>query len=103
MRPRAVERPTAEGLQPKSALAESVENDLPKTLRTVNTEKESFRKHASGNQERAEFGFDLETTSLNPRAAELVGMAICYDPSFGCYIPVGHRASLRAECPSSCL
>ncbi|MBL7716161.1 MAG: DNA polymerase I [Bdellovibrionales bacterium] len=38
-----------------------------------------------------EFGFDLETTSLNPREAGLVGVAISVDSETGHYIPVGHR------------
>ncbi len=37
------------------------------------------------------FAVDLETTSLNPREAKIVGIAICHDPEFGFYIPVGHQ------------
>jgi len=40
-----------------------------------------------------EFGFDLETTSLNPREAHLVGIAIAPTTSKAYYIPVGHRGS----------
>ena len=39
------------------------------------------------------FGFDLETTSLNPREAEIVGLAICCRPEKAFYIPIGHRDS----------
>ena len=46
-----------------------------------------------------EFGFDLETTSLNPRVAELVGIAICPDESASYYIPVGHTPSLAGGVP----
>lgn len=38
-----------------------------------------------------EFGFDLETTSLNPREARLVGVALCPALTTSYYIPVGHR------------
>jgi DNA polymerase-1 len=38
-----------------------------------------------------EFGFDLETTSLNPREARLVGIALCPGLTNSYYIPVGHR------------
>lgn len=38
-----------------------------------------------------EFAFDLETTSLNPRLAEIVGVAIAVDATEGFYIPLGHR------------
>jgi len=62
----------------------------PDTFRTINTEKD-FHELLRQLEAKKEFGFDLETTSLNPREAELVGFAVCHDPAFGCYIPVGHR------------
>lgn len=68
------------------------------TFRTVNTEKQ-LAALIKGIEKSGEFGFDLETTSLNPRAAELVGIAICHEPSFASYIPVGHRASLTSGVP----
>lgn len=40
-----------------------------------------------------DFGFDLETTSLNPREAQLVGIAIAPSIEKAFYIPVGHRGS----------
>lgn len=47
----------------------------------------------------AEFGFDLETTSLNPREAELVGIALAPDLKHGYYIPVGHRGANLTQLP----
>lgn len=38
-----------------------------------------------------EFTVDLETTSLDPLEAEIVGFAIAYQPDEGIYIPVAHR------------
>ncbi|WP_131195713.1 DNA polymerase I [Lichenihabitans psoromatis] len=35
---------------------------------------------------------DTETTSLDPRAADLVGIALATAPGEACYIPLGHRA-----------
>lgn len=61
------------------------------SFRTVNTE-EAFQEVLKGIERTGWFGFDVETTSLNPREAKLVGVAICYDPEFACYIPIGHRA-----------
>ncbi len=72
--------------------------DPTKTFRTVDTEA-SFQKILEGIERTKEFGFDLETTSLNPSQAEIVGVAICHDPAFGSYIPIGHRASLQAGEP----
>lgn len=59
-------------------------------FRTIRTEKE-FEELLTGIENAGEFGFDIETTSLNPREAKLVGIAICYDREFGCYIPLQHR------------
>ncbi|MFZ3209485.1 MAG: DNA polymerase I [Geobacteraceae bacterium] len=36
------------------------------------------------------FAVDLETTSLNPLAAEIVGISVCFRKHEACYIPVGH-------------
>jgi DNA polymerase-1 len=44
-----------------------------------------------------EFGFDLETTSLNPREAEIVGIAICAVDAHAWYIPVGHRGTTQEQ------
>ncbi len=65
--------------------------DFSKTFRCVNTEKD-FIDLLGHLDRKKEFGFDLETTSLNPRLAEIVGIAICYDPDHSAYIPVGHKA-----------
>ncbi len=43
------------------------------------------------------FCFDLETTSLNPRAAEIVGIALAYESSTGYYLPVGHREGAQLD------
>jgi len=59
---------------------------------TVNTD-EALQGVIRGIEKSKEFGFDLETTSLNPREAEIVGFSICYDPEESFYIPVGHRAT----------
>ncbi len=59
-------------------------------FRTINTEHD-FEALLENLKNSTEFGFDLETTSLNPREAQIVGVAVCYDPEFGCYIPLGHQ------------
>lgn len=65
------------------------EEDL-RTFRLVTTEKE-FLEVLRELEKAKEFGVDLETTSLNPRHAEIVGISLCYDPEFGIYLPVGHE------------
>ncbi len=62
------------------------------SFKMINTE-EGFRKILLQIEKSKEFGFDLETTSLNPREAELVGVALCVDRDTGYYIPVGHRGT----------
>ncbi|MBI2711434.1 MAG: DNA polymerase I [Bdellovibrio sp.] len=57
-----------------------------KTVRTL-AELSNIIK---GIQQSKFFGIDLETTALNPRAAKIVGVAVCYDPAEAFYIPVGH-------------
>lgn len=39
----------------------------------------------------SEVVFDTETTSLNPRAAELVGISLCINDQESWYLPLGHR------------
>jgi DNA polymerase-1 len=67
-------------------------------FRTINSEK-AFEEVLEKIREKGEFGFDLETTSLNPREAQIVGVAVCYDSSFGCYIPVGHQDTSQPQLP----
>jgi DNA polymerase-1 len=66
------------------------------TFEGVTTEKQ-FIDLLKKLEKSAEFGFDLETTSLNPRAAEIVGIAIAPDTTKGYYIPVGHRREATLE------
>jgi DNA polymerase I len=68
------------------------------SFRTVNTTK-AFEELLSRLDRSPEFGFDIETTSLNPREAEIVGIAIATDPSWGDYIPVGHRGTSVEQLP----
>ncbi|MEK7692031.1 MAG: 5'-3' exonuclease H3TH domain-containing protein, partial [Bdellovibrionota bacterium] len=58
-------------------------------FRLVTNEAE-FNAVLSAIEKSGEFGFDLETTGLNPRSAEIVGVALCTDLSYGVYIPVAH-------------
>lgn len=64
----------------------------------VTSEKDLSRLLAAM-EKRGEFGFDLETTSLDPARAELVGIAIAVDASEGFYIPVGHRVGEESQLP----
>ncbi len=37
------------------------------------------------------FAIDLETTSIDPLSAKIVGVSLAWEPHVGVYIPVGHR------------
>jgi len=56
---------------------------------TIDTE-EKLQALLKKLEDTLEFGFDLETTSLNPREAQIVGISISTDLNSGVYIPVGH-------------
>jgi len=55
-------------------------------LTTVELTKLALRLEAA-----PAFAFDTETTGLDPRNAELVGISISLEPHEAFYIPVGHR------------
>jgi DNA polymerase-1 len=70
----------------------------PDTFRCVSTE-EQFVGLLRELDRAPEFGFDLETTSLNPRKAEIVGIAIAPGLTHAYYIPVGHRGTDVPQLP----
>ncbi|MDA8428851.1 MAG: DNA polymerase I [Geobacteraceae bacterium] len=57
--------------------------------RTIAT-REQLETLATELEQAGEFAFDLETTSLDPRQAEIVGLSFSYKAHEACYIPVGH-------------
>jgi DNA polymerase-1 len=64
--------------------------------RTVTT-VEGLAALAAGLERSGEFAFDLETTSLDPRLAEIVGLSFSFRDHEACYIPVGHVAPRPAS------
>lgn len=48
-------------------------------------------------EQAGEFAFDLETTSLDPRLAEIVGLSFSYRDHEAHYIPVGHLTSQQHD------
>ncbi len=53
--------------------------------------REEFEELLGKLSQAEEFALDLETTSEDPLAAEIVGIALSVEPYRGYYIPVGHR------------
>ncbi|MBU6154361.1 MAG: DNA polymerase I [Bdellovibrionales bacterium] len=61
--------------------------------------KEALSVLISEMKKAGNFAFDTETTSLDPRAARLVGIAIATNSDGGYYIPVGHELQLDSKIP----
>ncbi|HWQ38990.1 MAG TPA: DNA polymerase I [Burkholderiales bacterium] len=62
----------------------------PRDYRTVLTEQD-LEDWAQRVERAALVSIDTETTSLDPMAAELVGISLCTEPGCAAYIPMGHR------------
>ncbi|MGF1592346.1 MAG: DNA polymerase I [Kiloniellaceae bacterium] len=84
----AEETASAAEAPPESAKEASYElvQDLPALERWV-----------AAAQVRGVIAVDTETTSLDPLAAELVGISLATAPGKACYIPVGHKGAGPAE------
>ncbi len=74
------------------------ENSLKPVFHTVSTEG-ALADLVKVIREKKRFAFDTETTSLDPRKARLVGIAISFDSEKGYYIPVGHELTLESRSP----
>jgi len=59
-------------------------------VRTTVTTDDGLSAIAKRVKETGEYAFDVETTSLNPLTAELVGLALAASPTESWYIPVAH-------------
>ncbi len=57
------------------------------------TSHEELETLVSALEQAGEFAFDLETTSLDPRLAEVVGLSFSFKDHEAYYIPVGHVTS----------
>jgi DNA polymerase I len=66
--------------------------------RTITT-AEGLATLAAELERSGEFAFDLETTSLDPRLAEIVGLSFSYRDHEAFYVPVGHILPLPAPPP----
>ena len=62
-----------------------------KNYRTITT-IEDLEAVVSAAFEAGVVAIDTETTSLDARRAELVGIALAIAPGEACYVPLGHRA-----------
>lgn len=69
---------------------ERTDKKAKKSYRTITTEKELDNVIVEI-LEAGRLSFDLETTSIDPLDAEIVGFALAWEPHQGVYIPTAHR------------
>ena len=91
-----VEAMGSDVVEPVASHHSSPRRDL--SFQTVSTEQE-LEDLLKLIHETKRIAFDTETTSLNPRTARLVGIAISVDDHSGYYIPVGHDLKLDSKIP----
>ncbi len=83
--------------QLSSLLKERALGSEPKVISAHVTESHTILTQEALDQMVAEieaagsFSFDLETTSIDPLKAEIVGLALAWKDNHGVYIPVAHR------------
>lgn len=75
---------------PDSADLHAVERTVEAEYRTIRT-MDAFQELLGEIRRTKRFALDLETTSLNPHDARLVGISISTKENTAAYIPVGHR------------
>lgn len=84
----------------KTAPAVATELDLKKSTLgkfTAVQDEKAFEELLQKIEKKKEFGLDLETTSLKPHHAAIVGIAIAVDSEEGFYIPVGHKSGKQLD------
>ena len=64
-----------------------------KTDYTIINDKNELKQWIELIKKAQKMAFDLETTSLNPLDAQIVGISLAYECNQACYIPVGHHDS----------
>lgn len=80
----------SEGVSTLGGIAKSHPTPKGVHFRAIRTEEE-LKSIVAELKKAGEFGFDLETTSLNPREAKICGVALATKESEGVYIPIGHH------------
>jgi DNA polymerase-1 len=87
----------AASVVPTAPMASASDFDTPAAVRpgfTTISDLASLKTLVSEIEKTGLIAFDTETTSLDPRHAKLVGMAISTGAENGYYIPVGHEMRL---------
>jgi len=88
----AAEAPAAAGAASAAPVPVAVVPDAPQYPRNYETvtTMEALQKWLARIEAAALTAVDTETTSLDPMAAELVGISLAVEPGHAAYIPVGH-------------
>lgn len=81
-----------EGISRENYETISSEADLERLLRHLSAAPPSATPPSATPPSAApRFAFDIETTSLNPMEAEIVGLSFAWAPGEAAYIPIGHN------------
>ncbi|MBN2375153.1 MAG: DNA polymerase I [Sedimentisphaerales bacterium] len=83
------------GGKSENAPVSSAEAEIKPEYYLIDSEKE-FDGFLRKLKKQKAFALDTETTSVNPVAAELVGMSFCWEPGEGYYLPV--KGPLGQKC-----
>ena len=90
-------RPRQVGAPKVQSEGASVQPELDLDLKTIESvehtyqlvqEPEAREELLSEIERRGAFCFDLETSSLNPKSCDIIGVAVAYEPHAGYYLPV---------------
>ncbi len=79
-------------LEPEPAAAAAAATAGPAAAYELVTSAERVQALAALLRGRGRFAFDLETTSLDPLTARIVGIALAWEPGRAAYIAIGHDA-----------
>jgi DNA polymerase-1 len=73
-------------------LATIPRQELAVKVNYITIDKSKYAEFLSELQTKKEFAFDLETTSLDPIEAKIVGASFCWTDSIAYYLPIAHTS-----------
>jgi len=97
----SVEPAQSEFLTPQAfaaqRLAEARESKIDRSGYAIVRTLDALRGWVAEAYEAGVVAFDVETDSLDPMQADLVGLSLCVAPGKACYVPLGHRPAGKQD------
>ena len=78
-------------------LAEARESKIDRSGYAIVRTLDALRGWVAEAYEAGIVAFDVETDSLDPMQADLVGLSLCVAPVKACYVPLGHRPAGKQD------